>query len=242
MSATTDGERAGSGSARALPTGRLAAFEDDPAPDMGTLLSPRTRRRDASATAVAGAEAEQRPAQDLVAAPAPVHEDLVAAPAPGPAPTEDLTTDEDPGQDLAPTASAERDGPTPAASARRNRIKPSTVHVPARLMPAIRADRERTSRSNGELVIAAIEGAHPRLAELLGRRPEPTGGGLFASRASRGARLSDGDLTPLNVRLYEADWEVIDSLVAQFQAFSRGHLISTALLHFFDLPSRPQDQ
>lgn len=250
MSATSGGRSAGSGAARALPTGRLTDFEDDPAPDMATLLSPRARRPDATPDVPAGPDAAGPPAQELLVAPAPGQSDPEAEQATVSPPTgnengtaaaaaaEDLPAT---GPDVMPAAPA---GPSPpaAAPARRNRIKPSTVHVPARLMPAIRTDRENTSRSNGELVIAAIEGCHAQLAELLGRRPAPTGGALFASRASRGARLSDGDLTPLNVRLYEADWEVIDTLVAQYQAFSRGHLISTALLHFFDLPSRPQDQ
>lgn len=224
MSTPPSGRQTGSGAARALPSGRLAGFEDDEAPDMATLLPPRARRPEAVPTSAPAAPAPTAQPDSTV------HLDSQ----PGPAAAAGLTPS--PGSDA--TANA----PATGATARKNRIKPSTVHVPARLMPAIRTDRQHTSRSNGELVIAAIEQAHPRLPELLGTLPEPTGGGLFASRASRGARLSDGDLTPLNVRLYEADWDVIDALVAQFHAFSRGHLISTALLDFLDLPSRPQDR
>ena len=50
------------------------------------------------------------------------------------------------------------------------------------------------------------------------------------------SRLSDGPLTPLNVRLFEQDYVVIDELVARFGAFSRGDLISTALTAYFDRP------
>lgn len=125
--------------------------------------------------------------------------------------------------------------PAPAHSERQNRIRSSSVHIPAPLIERIVAERTRDGHSNGEIVIAALEYAHDRLGELIARRGA-TGGGLFASRTSRGKRLSDGPLTPLNVRLFEQDYVVIDELVARFGAFSRGDLISTALTAYFDRP------
>lgn len=114
---------------------------------------------------------------------------------------------------------------------RANLIKPSSAQIPSALIPLIARRREETGRSNGEIVLDAIEATHPDLATLLHPRGQ-AGGGLFAARASRGVRKVDGPLTGLNIRLYEADYDVIDQLVAQFGALSRGHLISVALTAF----------
>lgn len=119
--------------------------------------------------------------------------------------------------------------------ARRAVIRSSSVHVPVALLARIAAEKRRTGRSNGEIVIVALEACQDRLGELIGRHG-PTGGSLFASRASRGVRLADGLLTALNVRLYEQDYEVLDELVAAHGAFSRGHLITTALTAYLPDP------
>lgn len=113
----------------------------------------------------------------------------------------------------------------------RSAIRASNVHIPVSLIEGI--ERRRASRqfSNGELVIDALEKAYPRLADLISRR-EPAGGTLFETRATRAVRTSDGPLTPLNIRLREADFEVIDSLVDRFGAYSRGHLITVALTEY----------
>jgi hypothetical protein len=105
------------------------------------------------------------------------------------------------------------------------------VHIPVDLINKITRRREETGWSNGEIVIAALEHVRDQLGELISRRT-PAGGGLFAARASRGARLVDGPLTALNIRLYEQDYATIDALVEQYGAFSRGHLISVALTNY----------
>ena len=81
------------------------------------------------------------------------------------------------------------------------------------------------------IVIAAIEDAHPRLAQLIAP-PQGSGGTLFQQRSSRVVRTVDGPLTALNVRLFEDDYDIIDRLVAQYGAFSRGHLITAALTNY----------
>ncbi len=111
-------------------------------------------------------------------------------------------------------------------------IRSSTVHIPVGLLPKITAERSRTGRSNGEIVIVAIEASQHRLTDLIGTA-EVTGGSLFERRASRAVRRSDGPLTALNVRLYEQDFAVLDSLVEAHGAFSRGHLVATALTAYF---------
>jgi hypothetical protein len=125
-----------------------------------------------------------------------------------------------------------------AASAPANgraTIRSSTVHIPVDLLPKVAEERNRTGRSNGEIVIVAIESSQHRLGDLIGTT-EVTGGSLFERRASRGARRSDGPLTALNVRLYEQDYAVLDDLVAAHGASSRGHLVATALTAYFTTP------
>lgn len=119
----------------------------------------------------------------------------------------------------------------PSYSERANAIKSSSVHIPTPLLEQLVAYRDQHKMSNGQVVIAAIEHAHPKLKDLI--HPATTGGGLFAQRATKGTRLNEGPLTPLNVRLFKADYEVIDKLVNEFGAFSRGHLITVSLREFF---------
>ena len=232
---STRPDSATGGAAQELPAGRLRSFEDDDdAPDLGSLLSRRAPRQTEETEPVAAAAKQPAPRRRPAAPPA-------AAPATTVPPVKNRgsTTSTKPGRGPRPrprTPQAQQ--PPPEATeagqqGRQNRIRSSSVHIPAALLDRVIAERDRTSRSNGELIIAAIEQTHSELPALIGRR-ESTGGGLFASRSSRGARLSDGPLTPLNVRLFEADYRVIDDLVTQFGAYSRGHLISTALTAYFD--------
>jgi hypothetical protein len=107
-----------------------------------------------------------------------------------------------------------------------NRLRASNVHIPASFMPRLSKARTDRRLSNGEWVIVALEATHDQLGGLI--RPQPTGGSLFAPRATRAARTYDGPLTPFNIRLREADYAVIDQLVEQFGASSRGHLITVA--------------
>jgi hypothetical protein len=115
---------------------------------------------------------------------------------------------------------AEEAGPT------SNRLRASNVHIPASFMPRLSKARTGRRLSNGEWVIVALEATHDQLGDLI--RPQPTGGSLFAPRATRAARTYDGPLTPFNIRLRQADFDVIDALVQQFGASSRGHLITVA--------------
>ena len=69
--------------------------------------------------------------------------------------------------------------PDAADSTAQNRIRSSSVHIPAALLDHVIAERARSNRSNGEIIIAAIEQTHAALPTLIGQRA-PTGGGLFA--------------------------------------------------------------
>ena len=122
---------------------------------------------------------------------------------------------------------------TPKYSERANEIKSSSVHIPTPLLEKLVTYRDQHGMSNGQVVIAAIEKAHPRLPDLI-HPVTAGGGGLFEQRATRGVRTTEGPLTPLNVRLYAQDYEVIDRLVKEFGAFSRGHLVTVSLTEFFD--------
>lgn len=125
-----------------------------------------------------------------------------------------------PAADEAEELGAEEAGPA------GNRLRASNVHIPASFMPRLSKARTGRRLSNGEWVIVALEATHDQLGGLI--RPQPTGGSLFAPRATRAARSYDGPLTPFNIRLREADYAVIDQLVEQFGASSRGHLITVA--------------
>jgi hypothetical protein len=115
---------------------------------------------------------------------------------------------------------------TEDSGAASNRLRASNVHIPASFMPRLAKARNDRKLSNGEWVIVALEATHDQLDSLI--RPQPTGGSLFAPRATRAARVYDGPLTPYNIRLREADYAVIDELVEKFGASSRGHLITVA--------------
>jgi hypothetical protein len=121
---------------------------------------------------------------------------------------------------------------TPAArSDRENEIKSSSVHIPTALFEPLKAYRTAKGMSNGQVIIAAIEATHTDLADLI-HPATAGGGGLFAQRTTKGVRTTDGPLAPLNVRLFEQDYKVIDRLVEEFSAYSRGHLVTVALTEF----------
>ena len=121
----------------------------------------------------------------------------------------------------------------PAYGDRANEIRSSSVHIPTQLLEKLVKFRDEHGMSNGQVVIAAIEKAHPKLPQLI-HPVTAGGGGLFAQRATRGVRTTEGPLTPLNVRLYTQDYEIIDRLVEEFGAYSRGHLVTVSLTEFFD--------
>jgi len=191
---------------RALPTGRYTEFETpDDGGDLRSLLGERPSGR-RSRTAHPTSET---PA--AVAAPSPTP----PVPAPTPTPT-------------APAQASPRATTVPAG-----RMRSSSMHIRSALVEQIVHERETTGRSNGTIIIAALEAAHPHLAELLPPVGEPTGGGLFAVRPTHAPRTIEGPYSPLNVRLFEADFEVLDTLVATYGARSRSHLVDAALGHYF---------
>lgn len=112
-------------------------------------------------------------------------------------------------------------------------VRPSVVHIPAPLLPLIAAERRRSGRSNGQILIAAIEDGHEYLVR---QHLDATsiGGLLFAPRTSK-PRLPDAQpLSPLNIRLFEQDYDVLDRLVAELEAGSRSRLAALALAHYLD--------
>jgi hypothetical protein len=112
-------------------------------------------------------------------------------------------------------------------------IKPSVVHIPATLLALIAAERQRSGRSNGQILIAAIEAGHEHLIE---QHEESTsiGGRLFTARTTKPQLPVDEPLSPLNIRLYEQDYEVLDRLVKELGAGSRSRLATLALAHYLD--------
>lgn len=201
------------GTAREVAPGRLAGFEDadaaDPTPAALSLPPRRRTTQDAPAPRrqpIRGAQAPSSRPSRPAAAPD-------AAPAAHPAPE---------------AAKSPQKGP----KGPEDRVRPSNVHIPVALLEPLEAKCKSNGLSHGEVIIVAIEAAHPRLKELV--HPAATAGGnLFASRRSRASRSTDGPLTPLNYRLREADFQTLDQLVEEFGASSRGHLITAALNDYF---------
>lgn len=188
------------GTAREVPAGRLAGFEDG---DSSPLSLPaRPSRRAATSSTVRAA--------------APNGQDA------GTKPGRRVSAPRETGEDRRRSVKGPKD-----------RVRPSNVHIPVRLLEPLAQLCHLRGLSHGEAIIVAIEETHPRLGDLI--RPAPTtGGSLFDSRRSRAARTADGPLTPLNYRLREADFEVLDGLVEQLGASSRGHLITAALTAYLD--------
>ncbi len=214
--------------------GRLTGFEDgadgaDDVPDLASLL---TRR------AVPPAAPPDGPPDAVDRTPAVTPPKVAQSAQPPPATAARISKRAKPARTPpAPAAPTEpHPAPTPAPSARSGRtpIRSTSVHVPVGLREKINAERARTGRSNGEIVIRAIELNLDQLSALFSEHGRGASAGrLFQQRVSRGARLSDGPLSPINVRLFEPDFEVLDELVEQVGAFSRGHLISVTLTAYF---------
>lgn len=240
------------GAAREVPLNRLASFEDG---DVEPVFSLPPRRSaavsatvaPAAGTAVAPAPAPVVPtpqpedaAAEDAAARQPEPETPQASPArqrPASKPrTADRATRRSPAEP--PTTPAPLDDDDPDTVGPESRIRPSNVHIPIALLEPIAAKKAAEGLSNGEVIIQAIEANADRLKDLI--HPVATSGGrLFASRRARSSRAAEGPLTPLNYRLREADYEVLDQLVEEYNASSRGHLITAALTAFFD--SKPSE-
>lgn len=218
--------------AQELPAGRLAGFEDDDTEDWSSFRrsssKSKTRSRTAAAKAPeAGAAGEGSGAAALVL-------EVADAPA-AQAPVAGKSSEQPEPSTGAASVSGEgtRDGEVPAYGDRANEIRSSSIHIPTPLLEKLVKFRNEHGMSNGQVVIAAIEKAHPKMPQLI-HPVTAGGGGLFAQRATRGVRTTEGPLTPLNVRLYTQDYEVIDRLVEEFGAYSRGHLVTVSLTEFFD--------
>lgn len=133
----------------------------------------------------------------------------------------------------AATAPPEPTPPTPAPAPGAGRMRSSSMHIRSALVERIVTERNTTGRSNGQIIIAALEAAVPHLPQLLPPIAEPTGGGLFAARPTHAPRVTEGPYSPLNVRLFDADFTVLDQLVTTYGARSRSHLVDVALGHYF---------
>jgi len=205
------------GSAREIAPGRLAHFEDseerdDPTARVSPLLPPRRPRL----------TRPEKPEKK---------EPKVGRQASGerkPVPAKDPSLEPADEQGLPPALSV----PHKALKGPEDRVRPSNVHIPVALLEPIEAKCKAEGLSHGEVIIVVIESTLDRLKDLI--HPAATSGGaLFASRRSRASRSADGPLTPLNYRLREADFEVLDQLVEDLGASSRGHLITAALNDYF---------
>jgi hypothetical protein len=106
-----------------------------------------------------------------------------------------------------------------------------TVYVPPKLAARARTHRSRAKTTNAAVVLDAIDAYHARLPQLLAdsrtrlTRPE---GSLFPGRTIR-RRSSSERPVALEFWVTPAELEVIDALVAEYQAVSRTELVVVAL-------------
>lgn len=140
----------------------------------------------------------------------------------------------------APTPAAER---TPererpvrrrSAKADEDRTRASNLHVPTELIDKLTDRRQTLGLTTGEVLLVAIEATvdNGTLRDLI-HPGKPLGGTLFAARASsRAAALEAGHKVPVNYRLREADFAVIDRLVEEYESPSRNNLLVAALTGF----------
>lgn len=112
-------------------------------------------------------------------------------------------------------------------------IKPSVVHVPSSLLSLVAAERQRSGRSNGQILIEAIEAGHEHLTKLH-HESNSIGGRLFTARTAKPQLPVAQPLSPLNIRLYEQDYEVLDRLVTELGAGSRSRLATLALAYYLE--------
>jgi len=220
----TVGERSpvNGGVARGLPAGHLRDFEDGAPADLSGILPPRVaspaaRNRQADQIHVEEGREAGATARSGTGDGAP---DPVAAAAPKSRRRRTASTSQ-PARPQAP----------PGSKGPEDRIRASNVHIPVALLGLIADKKSAAGLSNGELVIAALEACHDQLGDLVGQRGA-TGGSLFATRMTRGVRMSDGPLTAFNIRLQLRDYAVIDELVERHGAYSRGHLVTAALTEY----------
>jgi hypothetical protein len=143
---------------------------------------------------------------------------------------------------LGPAATpATAGGPAAAAPARRTSSRSSkasrhpssvVVYLSVTLRQRLRVNAGATSRSHTQIVFAALNASHSRLADLATRSgqqpPEQPADGLFVVQQS-GRRLHDEDQVQVSIRPNPANLAVIDQLAAQHTGGNRSALIALAL-------------
>lgn len=211
-----------SGSAREIEPGRLAGFEDAADLDFPTLSPPLSLPPRRPARSSADPSSGHRAPSSSIES--PTQRSLRRS--------SGHSADRPDASSSRPRSGPGADGGLKEGKGPEDRVRPSNVHIPVALLEPLEAKCKENGLSHGEVIIVAIENAHPRLRDLV--HPAATAGGsIFASRRSRASRSTDGPLTPLNYRLREADFETLDHLVEEFGASSRGHLITAALNDYF---------
>lgn len=111
-------------------------------------------------------------------------------------------------------------------------VRRSNINLPVTLLDQLQRVQDEEGLSHGEVFIRALEATHKQLGDLI--NPAQVGGGLFTSRRARPARVT-GPLSTVNFGMRVADYKVLDQLVEDLGASSRGHLISVALAVHFDI-------
>ncbi|MCA0296520.1 MAG: hypothetical protein LCH96_14660 [Actinobacteria bacterium] len=151
------------------------------------------------------------------------------APAPDPGPEPALvgeSTVGERGQKRPAKPAPRRRHPKPAAVEKPPQTRPTTTNVPVSTANLIDQCRKEQQLSAGEVIVIAIEAEYDNLANLL-QGPRRTG--MFETHASRLPRRDDEPLKTISYRLTDTDIATIDTLVEQFGARSRSHLISVAV-------------
>lgn len=123
----------------------------------------------------------------------------------------------------------DHDETTASPRQKKQPVRASNIHIPARLVTPLAEERKTSGMSNGDLIIKALEENYEVLQQQL-RPPTTTGGKLFAARTATPPRPQHEEpISPLNYRLTEEDYRTLDTLVHDLGASSRSELISRAL-------------
>lgn len=119
-------------------------------------------------------------------------------------------------------------------SSKASKRHPSSVvvYLSVTLRQRLRVNAGATSRSHTQIVFAALNASHSRLADLTTRSgqqpPEQPADGLFVVQQS-GRRFHDEDQVQVSIRPNPANLAVIDQLAAQHTGGNRSALIALAL-------------
>lgn len=105
----------------------------------------------------------------------------------------------------------------------------TNITVPAELFDRIAEAREQQQLSTGELIAAAIEAQIADLSNLIAAANTTRTTSMFSTRATRLPRRGAEPEKPITYRMTAQDLAIIDDLVEQYGARSRGQLITIAL-------------